>query len=65
MAANAEMYPELTPQVTEVLTVEGWVHSPDASVDTPRSRPSSWEWHAMWRIGCDYGCDAESASPIS
>ena len=24
MAANAEMYPELTPQVTEVLTVDGW-----------------------------------------
>jgi len=65
MAANAEMYPELTPQVTEVLTVDGWVHFPDASVDTPRSRPSSWEWHAMWRMGCDYGCDAESASPIS
>jgi hypothetical protein len=65
MAANAEMYPELTPQVTEVLTVDGRVHFPDASVDTPRSRPSSWEWHAMWRVGCDYGCDAESASPIS
>jgi hypothetical protein len=32
---HAEMYPELTPQVTEVLTVYGWVHSPDASVDTP------------------------------